>query len=155
MHICGRSNSTIICAKASVIWKLFATDYLSWKKASPQCAIDMSQCLNVILRLSLWPQNWKWKYFGLVLGGGVAELCWINWFYLYMWRQCLTWMKKACSKRKGPRCKKFCPQLFVCPLRKAAAMLFCARCPFVHVDKNMTHANCSEQCLMSCSPFYP
>lgn len=71
--------------------------------------------------------------FGLV-GGKKAELCWINWFCLDMWRQRLTWLKKLVPSGRDPAAKKVCPQLYMCPLRKTTAVLFCTRCPLVHVD---------------------
>lgn len=164
-YICGRSNFTItsstksnvcrsICQMKSVCRRLFVLE-----ENIPMVCIwyePTSQYNSQVESLSDSKIGSK-SIFGLV-GGKKAELCWINWFCLDMWRQRLTWLKKLVPSGRDPAAKKVCPQLFMCPLRKTTAVLFCTRCPLVHVDTKYDTCKMSKHqtsVFTSLNPFYP
>lgn len=125
--------------EASVTWKLLAADYLLGRK-HPHSV--QSIWASVALWYSGWVSDSKigsesilgWCWGGLNCVISICEnSAWHGW-------------KKLVPRGRDPAAKSFAPSCLCVLLENA---FLCKMSVFVHVDKNMSHANGSEQCLMS------
>lgn len=102
------TSSSIVC-RCNVCWCICQTKCLSEEMSVGGNMLIVDIWVESRQRLKL-KTNWKQKYW--------LVWCKIRWTVLQKLVTCgdsvCHWCE-ACSKWKGPRCKRFCPQLFMCP----------------------------------------